>query len=109
MDDIDKLKRGPDTDRLVAESLGAFIRMEYGVCIIRKYDGITKEFKPSIDLNDAFWATELLGKLIEIRLLTRGYARVIIYPDDHEFEMVTTGDEFPEMAICKAILALKAK
>ena len=105
---IDELKPGVETDELVAEALG----IEYevmGYDVLRHTDVGAALFQPSRDISAAFWAVERLGKLIEINLLPRGYARVNIYPDDNEFAMVTTGDEFPAMAISKAILKLKER
>ena len=58
---IDELKPGVETDRLVAEAIDIPFRMQYGVCFITKPDGVTKFFQPAIYLKDAFWAAEQAG------------------------------------------------
>ena len=68
---------------------------------------MTSLFCPDVDWNDAMWAVDRLGKLVEVNLLPRGYVRVNIYPDGDEFEMVVAGNVCGPTAMCKAILKLK--
>lgn len=107
----DDLQPGPETDRLIAEAIHCFDRMEYGVCII-KIDGITKEFKPCIDLNDSFLAAEGVGLFgCHERFLSGSSIWEWSDPpkcvnDPPTINMVFEADT-PAMAICKAILAPK--
>lgn len=122
------IEPGPETDQEVADALGLVSEMvtilegpivpvfgtgiaSAGSPVLRIYpEGLygspSQPFAPSRDLNDAFWAIGKLQKLVEINLMPRGYFRVNVnvYPDDAEFDMISTGDKDPAIAICRAIL-----
>ena len=111
---IDELKPGVETDRLISESLDMQWDVDDGN---NPYwiDG-KDEFQPSTDLNAAFWAAEQLGKMFEVNFHpTKMTARVFVYsePDDPLVEPrrqleVTVHDSLA-MALCEAILRVKGR
>ena len=111
---IDKLKPGPETDKLVADAIG----IEYetmGYELYRYTDVGGALFQPSRDLNDAFGAAER-ADLFGCHERFLGGSEIWKW---HDGKIETANEpptidlwisaETPAMAICKAILALKAK
>ena len=112
--DIDELKPGLETDRLISELLDMQWDVDDGN---NPYwiDG-KDEFQPSTDLNAAFWAAEQLGKMFEVNFHpTKMTARVFVYsePDDpvgeRRIKMEVTEHEYLAMAICEAIIRVKER
>jgi len=120
---LDELKPGPETDVLVANSIGcegtggyAFAaRNDSGQIkhvIIGFMDGINfSHFRPSEDLNDAFWAAEKIELFEDLYLYYESVDktwRIVeydIWNENHEF--VVSADTVA-FAICKAILWLRS-
>lgn len=104
---LDELEPGSDTNRLVAEALGAEVEF---VPMLR--------FAPSTDLNDAFWAAER-AELFKFHVLMQTWIDKIWVICEAVFDgndpsaiglfeenLLVTADT-PAMAICLAILKLK--
>ena len=111
---VDELKPGDETDRLVAESVGATKDVAGDWSLNGEKIGTQSmegdwDFHPSSDLNDAFWAAEQVGLFDDYSL---GWRRVYnrwelskFIPMDGPYKIAHA--ETPAMAICKAILKLK--
>ncbi len=109
---LDELKPGYETDKLVAEAIGypaAWIedgQCRIGTNVTRPTTGKTIGYKhvfaPTADLNDAFWAAEQLGKSFYfLRLTTQEKWECALEP---YYAVVA---DTPVLAICKAILISK--
>ena len=116
---LDELKPGPETDRLVADALGA---VETGFCWtiddepigrqVLDSDGLKEwKFIPSTDLNDAFWAEGQVGLFNEYYLTFDLPNRLWLIANwDAPFcspHYAFIAADTPAMAVCHAILKLK--
>ena len=92
---IDGLKPGPETDRLVAETIGDIFR----------------PFRPSTTLNDAFWSEGQAGLFNEYFLTFDVPNRLWLIANwDAPFcspHYAFIAADTPAMAVCHAILKLK--
>lgn len=99
---------GPELDLVVAKAIGLEIagRDEIDddeVWVVNKDGRTSRWFRPSVDLNDAFAAAEKAGMFLELQRLSSAWMAGTYILGDR----IATADT-PALAICKAILKLKA-
>jgi hypothetical protein len=106
-----EIKEGSELDRVIAESIRLVIahrvlgynNMEFW-SDPRSPSEVPRTFKPSTNLNNAFYAAEVIGVFNNYRMLRKNRLQWEVIEIGESLDRIISSGETPALAICAAVL-----